>query len=276
MKGIWSILGVAAPNRPEQSADPHNGEIVISNLNFAYNGDGKVLENINLRFPKGSKTALVGASGCGKSTLANLLMGFWEPTDGHIIIAGEDAATFSEKQLNRLFSIVQQEVFLFNLSMEENIRIGKPEASMEEIIAAAKKARIHDFIMSLPNGYQTMAGEAGVKFSGGEKQRISIVRMILKDAPIILLDEATASLDVENETAIQEALSRLIKNKTVIIIAHRLSSIVSAQQIVVLKEGSIAQIGTHQKLSSIPGVYRQMWEAYTDAFQWELKTEYKA
>ena len=186
MEGIWSILGVSVSKRPEQSKEPVNGEIAISDLSFAYNSDGKVLKDINLRFPKGSKTALVGASGCGKSTLANLLMGFWEPTDGHITIAGEDAAAFSEKQLNRLFSIVQQEVFLFNLSMEENIRIGKPDAGMEEIIEAAKKARIHDFIMLLPNGYQTMAGEAGIKFSGGEKQRISIARMILKDAPIII------------------------------------------------------------------------------------------
>lgn len=271
MKGIWSILGVAAPNRPEQSADPHNGEIVISNLNFAYNGDGKVLENINLRFPKGSKTALVGASGCGKSTLANLLMGFWEPTDGHIIIAGEDAATFSEKQLNRLFSIVQQEVFLFNLSMEENIRIGKPEASMEEIIAAAKKARIHDFIMSLPNGYQTMAGEAGVKFSGGEKQRISIVRMILKDAPIIILDEATAAVDTENEAFIQAAIDDLSRDKTVIMIAHHLNTIRGADQIVVMDSGRIVDTGRHNALLDRCALYRKMVEDQNKVDNWKIK-----
>ena len=271
MKGIWSILGVAAPNRPEQSADPHNGEIVISNLNFAYNGDGKVLENINLRFPKGSKTALVGASGCGKSTLANLLMGFWEPTDGRITIAGEDAASFSEQQLNRLFSIVQQEVFLFNLSMEENIRIGKPEASMEEIIAAAKKARIHDFIMSLPNGYQTMAGEAGVKFSGGEKQRISIARMILKDAPIIILDEATAAVDTENEAFIQAAIDDLSRDKTVIMIAHHLNTIRDADQIVVMDSGRIVDTGRHNALLESCALYRKMVEDQNKVDNWKIK-----
>ena len=271
MKGIWSILGVAAPNRPEQSADPLGGEIVISNLNFAYNGDGKVLENINLRFPKGSKTALVGASGCGKSTLANLLMGFWEPTDGRITIAGEDAASFSEQQLNRLFSIVQQEVFLFNLSMEENIRIGKPEAGMEEIIAAAKKARIHDFIMSLPNGYQTMAGEAGVKFSGGEKQRISIARMILKDAPIIILDEATAAVDTENEAFIQAAIDDLSRDKTVIMIAHHLNTIRGTDQIVVMDSGRIVDTGRHNTLLDRCALYRKMVEDQNKVDNWKIK-----
>ena len=271
MKGIWSILGVSAPNRPEHSDAPVNGEIVISDLSFAYNGDGKVLENINLRFPKGSKTALVGASGCGKSTLANLLMGFWEPTDGHITIAGEDAATFSEKQLNRLFSIVQQEVFLFNLSMEENIRIGKPEACMEEIIAAAKKARIHDFIMSLPNGYQTTAGEAGVKFSGGEKQRISIARMILKDAPIIILDEATAAVDTENEAYIQAAIDDLSRDKTVIMIAHHLNTIRDADQIVVMDSGRVIDTGKHNPLLGRCALYRKMVENQNKVDNWKIK-----
>ena len=258
MKGIWSILGVAAPNRPEQSADPHNGEIVISNLNFAYNGDGKVLENINLRFPKGSKTALVGASGCGKSTLANLLMGFWEPTDGRITIAGEDAVSFSEQQLNRLFSIVQQEVFLFNLSMEENIRIGKPEASMEEIIAAAKKARIHDFIMSLPNGYQTMAGEAGVKFSGGEKQRISIARALLKDAPILILDDSVSAVDTRTEKIILDNLKQSRAGKTTLLIAHRISTVEGLDKIIFLEDGKVEAVGPHDRLYASCPEYRKM------------------
>lgn len=249
MKGIWSILGVAAPNRPKQSADPLGSEIVISNLNFAYNGDGKVLENITLRFPKGSKTALVGASGCGKSTLANLLMGFWEPTDGSITIAGEDAASFSEQQLNRLFSIVQQEVFLFNLSMEE-------------IMAAAKKARIHDFIMSLPDGYQTMIGENGVGLSGGQKQRLSIARAFLKDAPILLLDEITSNVDPVNEALIHEAISELAKDRTVLVIAHHLSTIRSADQILVFQDGRIVQSGQHETLlSDSDGYYHKLWNA---------------
>jgi ABC transporter, ATP-binding protein len=271
MKGIWSILGVSVSNRPEQSKEPVNGEVAISDLNFSYNSGGKVLEDINLRFPKGSKTALVGASGCGKSTLANLLMGFWEPTDGHITIAGEDAASFSEKQLNRLFSIVQQEVFLFNLSMEENIRIGKPDAGIEEIMDAAKKARIHDFIMLLPNGYQTMAGEAGIKFSGGEKQRISIARMILKDAPIIILDEATAAVDTENEAYIQAAIDDLSRDKTVIMIAHHLNTIRDADQIVVMDSGRIVDTGRHNALLDRCALYRKMVENQNKVDNWKIK-----
>lgn len=271
MKGIGSILGVAIPNRPENSAAPTNGDIAISDLSFSYNGGDKVLENINLRFPKGSKTAFVGASGCGKSTLANLLMGFWDPTSGRITISGEDTAVFSEKQLNRLFSIVQQDVFLFNLSMEENIRIGKPDADMSEIINAAKKARIHDFIMSLPKGYQTPAGEAGVKFSGGEKQRISIARMILKDAPIIILDEATAAVDTENEAYIQAAIDDLSRDKTVIMIAHHLNTIRDVDQIVVMDEGRIIDTGKHDALLSRCALYRKMVEDQNKVDNWKIK-----
>lgn len=271
MKGIGSILNVSVPNRPAESAIPVNGDIEISELNFSYNGDGKVLEDINLRFSKGSKIALVGASGCGKSTLANLLMGFWEPTGGSITIAGENTLAFSEKQLNRLFSIVQQDVFLFNLSMEENIRIGKPDADMEEIIAAAKKARIHDFIMSLPDGYQTSAGEAGVKFSGGEKQRISIARMILKDAPIIILDEATAAVDMENEVYIQAAIDDLSRDKTVIMIAHHLNTIRDVDQIVVMDEGKVIDTGKHDALMSRCALYRKMVEDQNKVDSWKIK-----
>ena len=271
MKGIGSILNVSVPNRPAESAIPVNGDIEISELNFSYNGDGKVLEDINLRFSKGSKIALVGASGCGKSTLANLLMGFWEPTGGSITIAGENTLAFSEKQLNRLFSIVQQDVFLFNLSMEENIRIGKPDADMEEIIAAAKKARIHDFIMSLPDGYQTSAGEAGVKFSGGEKQRISIARMILKDAPIIILDEATAAVDMENEVYIQAAIDYLSRDKTVIMIAHHLNTIRDVDQIVVMDEGKVIDTDKHDALMSRCALYRKMVEDQNKVDSWKIK-----
>lgn len=271
MKGIGSILNVSVPNRPAESAIPVNGDIEISELNFSYNGDGKVLEDINLRFSKGSKIALVGASGCGKSTLANLLMGFWEPTGGSITIAGENTLAFSEKQLNRLFSIVQQDVFLFNLSMEENIRIGKPDADMEEIIAAAKKARIHDFIMSLPDGYQTSSGEAGIKFSGGEKQRISIARMILKDAPIIILDEATAAVDMENEVYIQAAIDYLSRDKTVIMIAYHLNTIRDVDQIVVMDEGKVIDTDKHDALMSRCALYRKMVEDQNKVDSWKIK-----
>lgn len=262
VKGIWSILGAAVPNRPENSAPPVNGEIVISDLSFAYDRDEKVLENINLRFPKGSRTALVGASGCGKSTLASLLMDFWEPAGGSIAIADEDTAVFSEKQLNCLFSIVQQDVFLFNLSMEGNIRLGKASATPDEIIAPAKKARIHDFIMSLPNGYQTMIGENGTGLSGGQKQRLSIARAFLKDAPILLLDEITSNVDPVNEALIQEAIPELAKDRTVLVIAHHLSTIRSADQILVFQNGRIVQSGQHETLlSESGGYYRKLWNA---------------
>lgn len=271
MQGIGSILNVPLPERPEESAGAVNGDIVISDLDFSYNGGGKTLQDINLCFPKGSKSALVGASGCGKSTIANLLMGFWEPQSGSITIAGQDAKTLSEKELNRLFSIVQQDVFLFNLSMEENIRIGKPDARMGEIIAASKKARIHDFIMSLPDGYQTKAGEAGVKFSGGEKQRISIARMILKDAPIIILDEATAAVDTENEAYIQAAIDDLSRDKTVIMIAHHLNTIRDVDQIVVIGEGRVIDTGKHKELMSRCGLYRRMVEDQNRVDHWNIK-----
>lgn len=221
-----------------------------------------MLENINLRFPKGSRTALVGASGCGKSTLASLLMDFWEPAGGSIAIADEDTAVFSEKQLNCLFSIVQQDVFLFNLSMEENIRLGKASATQDEIIAPAKKARIHDFIMSLPNGYQTVIGENGTGLSGGQKQRLSIARAFLKDAPILLLDEITSNVDPVNEALIQEAIPELAKDRTVLVIAHHLSTIRSADQILVFQNGRIVQSGQHETLlSKSGGYYRKLWNA---------------
>ncbi len=271
MKGILSILGVPVPERPEESTTPTEGDIRVKDLSFSYRVGEKVLENISLCFPKGSRTALVGASGCGKSTLAHLLMGFWVPTAGTITIGDVNAAELSEKDINKLFSIVQQEAFLFNLSMEENIRIGKPDATMEEIVAAAKKARIHDFIQSLPEGYQTKAGEAGVKFSGGEKQRIAIARMILKDAPVIILDEATAAVDPENEAAIQAAIDDLSREKTVITIAHHLSTVRDADQIVVMDGGRVLDTGRHGELLERCALYRKMTEDQEKADHWEIR-----
>jgi len=271
MSGIWSILGKPFLKRPEQSEEAHNGDITISDLNFSYRDEKEVLKNINLNITKGSKVAFVGASGCGKTTLANLLMGFWEASSGSIKIAGKDIRSYSEKELNKLFSIVQQENFLFNLSMEENIRIGKPDATKIEIIEAAKKARIHDFISSLPQGYDTLAGEAGVKYSGGEKQRISIARMILKDAPIIILDEATAAVDTENEKMIQSAIEDLSLDKTVIMIAHHLNTIRDADQIVVMEEGRIIDSGKHKELLMRCALYKKMVEEQNRVDNWKIK-----
>ncbi|QZY55948.1 ABC transporter ATP-binding protein [Crassaminicella profunda] len=271
MKGIGSVLNVPTPQRIEQKNSITDGTIQIHDLDFSYPGKGKSLKNINLTFRKGSKNALVGASGCGKSTLANLLMGFWEPENGTISINGVDTKDMSEKQLNALTAMVQQEVFLFNMSIEENIRIGKPDATMDEIVEAAKKARIHDFIMSLPDQYDSTAGEAGVKFSGGEKQRISIARMILKDAPIIILDEATAAVDAENESYIQSAIEDLSKDKTVIMIAHHLNTIKDVDQIVVMDHGKIIHKGNHDELMRSCELYEKMVYNQNKVDHWNIK-----
>lgn len=199
------------------------------------------------------------------------MMRFWRPDEGVIAIAGRNIQELSERQVNSLFSIVQQDVFLFNLSMEENIRIGKPSATREEIIDAAKKARIHDFILSLPNGYETLAGETGVRFSGGEKQRISIARMILKDAPILILDEATAAVDAENEVHIQAAIETLSRDKTLIVIAHRMNTIQTADQIVVMDRGTVIRSGTHESLLGCCELYRAMIQAQRKVDRWTIQ-----
>ena len=260
---------------------PQSYDIEFRDVSFSYESKEQVtrteaLRHISFKASQGEITALVGPSGSGKSTVASLIPRFWDVGEGGIYIGGVDVRNIKTEELMNLISFVFQDTFLFYDTLYENIAVGSPNATREQVEAATRAAQCHEFISNLPDGYDTRIGDKGVFLSGGEAQRICVARAILKNAPILVLDEATAFADPENEYKMQQALQHLIKNKTVIIIAHRLSSIVSAQQIVVLKEGSIAQIGTHQKLSSIPGVYRQMWEAYTDAFQWELKTEYKA
>lgn len=271
MSGIGSILNVPAPEKNDAATPVSSGDIRLSELSFAYAGRREAIAGVNIVFKQGSKNALVGASGSGKSTLANLIMRFWRPDEGVIAIAGRNIQELSERQVNSLFSIVQQDVFLFNLSMEENIRIGKPSATREEIIDAAKKARIHDFILSLPNGYETLAGEAGVRFSGGEKQRISIARMILKDAPILILDEATAAVDAENEVHIQAAIETLSRDKTLIVIAHRMNTIQTADQIVVMDRGTVIRSGTHESLLGCCELYRAMIQAQRKVDRWTIQ-----
>lgn len=271
MAGIGSILNVPVPGRREAGGPVIDGDIEIRGLNFAYQGKEETLRDIDLTIKSGSKNAFVGASGCGKSTLANLLMGFWMPDSGTISVAGVPTTELSEKQLGSLTSIVQQEVFLFNMSMEENIRIGKPDATLPEIMEAAKKARIHDFILSLPRQYQSTAGEAGVKFSGGEKQRIAIARMFLKNAPIVILDEATAAVDTENEAHIQAAIAELGRDKTMITIAHHLGTIRDADQIVVMEDGAIVDKGRHPELMERCGLYSQMVDAQTKVDNWNIR-----
>ena len=271
MSGIGSILNVPAPEKNDAATPVSSGDIRLSELSFAYAGRREAIAGVNIVFKQGSKNALVGASGSGKSTLANLMMRFWRPDEGVIAIAGRNIQELSERQVNSLFSIVQQDVFLFNLSMEENIRIGKPSATREEIIDAAKKARIHDFILSLPNGYETLAGETGVRFSGGEKPRISIARMNLKDAPILILDEATAAVDAENEVHIQAAIETLSRDKTLIVIAHRMNTIQTADQIVVMDRGTVIRSGTHESLLGCCELYRAMIQAQRKVDRWTIQ-----
>ena len=271
---VQSITEVQTKETADKKTDTTQTDVCFEHVTFSYpNKEDNALKDVCLQFPKGSHTAIVGESGSGKTTLASLMMGFWQPQTGTIRLGGENITELSERNIADYFSMVQQEVFLFNTTIRDNIRIGKPTATQKEVEMAAERARIHDFIMGLPNGYDTLAGEAGVKFSGGEKQRISIARMLLKDSPIIILDEATAALDGENEKLIQEALDELQRNKTVITIAHRLNTIQDMERIVVMDKGQVVSKGTHQELMKDCSLYRNMTETQEQVSKWQLKEE---
>lgn len=272
LKEIGKILTVPIPNK-KMVQGLECGDIEFSNVNFAYGKDSFELKNINLTFKKNSLNAFVGASGCGKSTVANLLMGFWDADSGHITIGGKDIKHYSQENIAELIGSVQQEVILFDVSISENIAIGKAGATKEEVIEAAKKARCHDFISALPNGYNTKVGEMGVKLSGGEKQRISIARMILKNAPILILDEAMAAVDSENEKLIGEAIDDLRKDKTVITIAHHLNTIKDSDQIIVMDKGRVLDAGKHEALMQRCDFYQDMVEAQNKVDRWNVKDE---
>lgn len=248
-------------------------EVVFSYENKQQATRTEALQHISFKAPQGEITALVGPSGSGKSTVASLIPRFWDVDEGSISIGGVDVRNIPSEKLMNLVSFVFQDTFLFYDTLYENIAVGSPDATREQVVAAARAAQCHDFIERLPYGYDTRIGDKGVYLSGGEAQRVCVARAILKNAPILVLDEATAFADPENEYKMQQALQALIKDKTVIIIAHRLSSVISARQIVVLKEGRVVQTGTHRQLSTVSGVYQRMWDAYTDAFRWELNTK---
>lgn len=278
MTGIESVLSVEAAGPIESSEEPRMGDIELDGVSFSYpqskeggNERKQALDSIDLVFHKGSTSALVGSSGCGKSTLASLLMGFWQPGSGRITVGGQDLSHLSERQVSSLFSIVQQDVFLFNQSIEENILIGRPGATHEKVVEAARRARIHDFIAELPQGYATVAGEGGIQLSGGERQRISIARVMLKDAPVIILDETTAAVDAENEALIQEAIDDLSRDKTVVTIAHHLNAIREADQIVVMREGRVAGSGTHEDLMRACPLYQEMVAKQKQVDNWDIK-----
>ena len=270
LNAIGKVLTVPLPNKKTEQ-DLEFGNIEFKDVNFAYGKDGFELKNINLTFKKNSLNAFVGASGCGKSTVSNLLMGFWDADKGQILINGKDIKEYSQENISMLIGSVGQEVILFDLSIFENISIGKLNATKEEVIEAAKKARCHDFISALPNGYETRVGEMGVKLSGGEKQRISIARMILKNAPILILDEAMAAVDSENEKLISEAIDDLSKDKTVITIAHHLNTIRNSDQIIVMDKGLVLDTGSHEELMKRCDFYRDMVEAQNKVDRWNLK-----
>ena len=254
---------------------PHGYDITFTDVSFAYENKTEAtrtdaLHHINFTARAGEITALVGPSGSGKSTIANLIPRFWDVEQGEIKIGGTNVKNIATEQLMDLVSFVFQDSFLFFDTIYVNIRVGNPHATREQVIAAAQAAQCDEFIQHLPKQYDTIIGEEGVYLSGGEEQRISVARAILKNSPILVLDEATAFADPENEYKMQLAIQKLIRDKTVIIIAHRLSSILSANRIVVLKEGCVVQQGTHEELCRQEGVYKKMWDAYTDASQWTL------
>lgn len=249
---------------------PLHYDIAFQDVSFAY-GEHKILDHVSFSIPEKTTTAIVGPSGAGKSTMCNLIARFWDVNDGKITIGGRDIRDYTLDSLLANISEVFQKVYLFADTIENNIKFGNPAASHEEVVAAAKRACCHDFIMSLPDGYDTMIGEGGATLSGGEKQRISIARAILKDAPIIILDEATASVDPENENLLMGAIEELTKNKTVIMIAHRLKTVRKADQILVLSGGSIVQRGTHEELIQQRGIYSNFIGMREKAIGWKVK-----
>ena len=248
--------------------------IAFENVRFAYQEE-EVLHGISLTIPEGSMTALVGESGSGKSTLAKLLVHFYDVTGGSVKIGGQDLREMSVEALNDQISYVAQEQFLFNMSLLENIRLGRPDASDAEVLAAAEKAQCGEFLARLEKGIHTMAGDGGKQLSGGERQRISLARAILKNAPIVVLDEATAFMDPENEEKMNEAIGSVIQDKTVIVIAHRLHSIVNADQICVLDKGDLLAAGTHMELLETCGQYRKLWSAAESSASWRVSADNK-
>jgi len=266
---IQKLLKIKSLPEPETDQKPENYTIELKNVHFSYEDEeGEVLHGIDLTMKEGSFTALVGPSGGGKSTMAKLIARFWDVSDGSISIGGINIKNMKVTSLADIVSFVTQDNFLFSRSILENIRLGNPKATDEEVLRAAKAACCDEFIRKLPDGYNTSAGEAGKRLSGGERQRIAIARMMLKDAPVVILDEATAFTDPENETKLQESIANLTRGKTLLVIAHRLSTIRNADRIVVLNDGRIEAEGTQEELMESSPLYNRMWQAHIGAKNW--------
>ena len=269
---VNQVLAIQPMDISGQDIEPKSSRIELRDVSFSY-GNKKIIDRVSLTIPEKTTTALVGPSGSGKTTLCNLIARFWDVDQGSISLDGHDVKEYSYDSLIRNFSFVFQSVYLFEDTIANNIRFGKPEASQEEVIEAAKKASCHDFILSLPDGYDTKIGEGGASLSGGERQRISIARAIIKDAPIIILDEATANVDPENEEALMQAIQALTRDKTIIMIAHRLKTVEHADQILVLDQGRIVEQGKHQDLLAKQGIYSKFIQERKTAASWRIEME---
>lgn len=269
LEQVESVLHIPKMPGNEAVNKIQNYDIELQNISFGYD-KRPIIQDVSLKIPERSVTAIVGPSGSGKTTLCNLIARFWDVQKGAILIGGKNVKDIEPDELMKLMSIVFQNVYLFHDTIENNIKFGRPDATHEAVVEAARRACCHDFIEKLPNAYQTVIGEGGSTLSGGEKQRISIARAILKDAPIVILDEATSSVDLENQHILLTAINELTKGKTLIIIAHRLSTIRNADQIVVLDGGRIVQQGTHKTLIQQDGVYRRFVQIRKTTFSWKL------
>lgn len=267
---VNKVLSIKPMDISGKDLQPKTSNIKLDHVSFSYESK-KIIDDVSLDIPEKTTAALVGPSGSGKTTLCNLIARFWDIENGSISLDGHDVKEYSYDSLIRNFSFVFQTVYLFEDTIENNIKFGNPDASHEEVVAAAKKAACHDFILSLPEGYQTKIGEGGASLSGGERQRISIARAIIKDAPIIILDEATANVDPENEEALMQAIHSLTKDKTIIMIAHRLKTVEHADQIIVLDKGRIVEQGKHRELLAKKGLYSRFIQERRSAASWRIE-----
>lgn len=269
-QNVNAILSEREMPASSKGPQPKNSTVSFDTVSFAYDDESMALDKVSFRVAEGQSTAIIGPSGSGKSTIAKLICRFWDADWGTVLVGGADVRSIPPEALMEKVSFVFQDTFLFNLSIADNIRIGNPDANDEDIVCAAKLARCHDFILNMPKGYETPVGDAGSRLSGGEKQRICIARAMLKNAPILVLDEATASIDPDSEEQIQEAIGALAKNKTLIVIAHRIRTIMGFEQILVMEDGRIVAKGTHEELLKTSPLYQRIYDAYCYTESWVL------